>query len=96
MDETFTLILLSLAMLVGCYLAGSIPLAFSFSEVRWIPLISVKATTKFNHCLKTMIKKVHLEQLVTKVVAEIRTLQSLPLTLSSRLTGRQTSWSDSM
>ncbi|ESO10875.1 hypothetical protein HELRODRAFT_167387 [Helobdella robusta] len=32
MDETWTLILLSLAMLIGCYLAGSIPLAISLSE----------------------------------------------------------------
>ena len=33
MEESGTIFLLSLAMLVGCYLAGSIPLAFSFSEV---------------------------------------------------------------
>ncbi len=33
MDDVWTLLLLSLAMLVGCYLAGSIPLAFSLSEV---------------------------------------------------------------
>lgn len=32
MDEALTLILLSLAMLVGCYLAGSVPLAFTMSE----------------------------------------------------------------
>ena len=34
MDDMWTLLLLSLAMLVGCYLAGSIPLACSLSEVR--------------------------------------------------------------
>ena len=40
MDETWTLILLSLAMLVGCYLAGSIPLAMSLSEVKcWTALL---------------------------------------------------------
>ena len=33
MDDTLTLLLLSLAMLVGCYVAGSIPLAISLSEV---------------------------------------------------------------
>lgn len=35
MDDVWTLLLLSLAMLVGCYLAGSIPLAFSLSEVTY-------------------------------------------------------------
>ena len=34
MDDMWTLLLLSLAILVGCYLAGSIPLACSLSEVR--------------------------------------------------------------
>ncbi|XP_014671011.1 PREDICTED: zinc transporter ZIP9-like [Priapulus caudatus] len=32
MEEVMTLILLSLAMLVGCYVAGSIPLVFTLSE----------------------------------------------------------------
>lgn len=32
MDDTGTLLLLSLAMLVGCYLAGSVPLTISLSE----------------------------------------------------------------
>lgn len=32
MDDIWTLLLLSLAMLVGCYLAGIIPLAINFSE----------------------------------------------------------------
>lgn len=40
MDETLTLILLSLAMLVGCYLAGSVPLAFSMSEEK-LKLVTV-------------------------------------------------------
>jgi len=34
MDDFWRLSLLSLAMFVGCYLAGSIPLALSLSEVR--------------------------------------------------------------
>ena len=33
MEELWTLLGLSLAMLVGCYLAGSIPLACTLSEV---------------------------------------------------------------
>ena len=33
MDEVWTLISLSLAMLVGCYVAGAIPLAFTLAEV---------------------------------------------------------------
>ncbi|XP_046550933.1 zinc transporter ZIP9-B-like [Haliotis rubra] len=40
MDELWTLILLSLAMLVGCYLAGIIPLAFTFSEEK-LKLVTV-------------------------------------------------------
>lgn len=32
MDEVWTLILLSLAMLVGCYVSGAIPLAFTLAE----------------------------------------------------------------
>ncbi|WAR20192.1 S399A-like protein, partial [Mya arenaria] len=32
MDDIWTLILLSLAMLIGCYLSGMIPLAINFSE----------------------------------------------------------------
>jgi len=32
MDEVWTLVLLSLAMLIGCYLAGSVPLAVTLSE----------------------------------------------------------------
>jgi hypothetical protein len=34
MDEIWTLISLSLAMLIGCYLSGLIPLAITFSEVQ--------------------------------------------------------------
>ncbi|XP_069773405.1 zinc transporter ZIP9 isoform X2 [Narcine bancroftii] len=34
MDDLSTIGLLSLAMLVGCYVAGTIPLAFNFSEER--------------------------------------------------------------
>lgn len=33
MDDVFTLILLSVAMLIGCYLAGAIPLTVTLSEV---------------------------------------------------------------
>jgi len=33
MDDILTILLLSLAMLVGCYLSGMIPLAISLSEV---------------------------------------------------------------
>lgn len=33
MEETFVLILLVLVMLIGSYLAGSIPLVINFSEV---------------------------------------------------------------
>jgi solute carrier family 39 (zinc transporter), member 9 len=40
MDETLTLILLSLAMLIGCYLAGSVPLAFTMSEEK-LKLVTV-------------------------------------------------------
>lgn len=40
MDETWTLILLSLAMLIGCYLAGSVPLAFTMSEEK-LKLVTV-------------------------------------------------------
>ena len=35
MDEIWTLLLLSLAMLIGCYLSGLIPLAITFSEVHF-------------------------------------------------------------
>lgn len=34
MDDVWTLLLLSFAMLVGCYLAGIIPLAINLSEVK--------------------------------------------------------------
>ena len=34
MDDFISISLLSLAMLVGCYVAGIIPLAVNFSEVR--------------------------------------------------------------
>jgi len=40
MDDTLILVLLSFAMLVGCYIAGSIPLAISFSEEK-LKLVSV-------------------------------------------------------
>jgi len=40
MDDFWTLILLSVAMLVGCYLAGSVPLAFSLSDEK-LRLVSV-------------------------------------------------------
>lgn len=40
MDEVWTLILLCLAMLVGCYLSGIIPLAISFSEEK-LKLVTV-------------------------------------------------------
>lgn len=40
MDEIVTLFVLSLAMLIGCYVAGSIPLAFNLSEDR-LQLITV-------------------------------------------------------
>ena len=33
MDDFSSISLLSLAMLVGCYVAGTIPLAVNFSEV---------------------------------------------------------------
>jgi len=33
MDEFWILMLLSLAMFIGCYAAGSIPLALTLSEV---------------------------------------------------------------
>ncbi len=36
MSDVWTLLGLCLAMLVGCYLAGSIPLAFSLSEVSYV------------------------------------------------------------
>lgn len=38
MDDFSSISLLSLAMLVGCYVAGTIPLAVNFSEVSFIPL----------------------------------------------------------
>jgi len=34
MEDFISISLLSLAMLVGCYFAGTIPLAVNFSEVR--------------------------------------------------------------
>lgn len=37
MDDFLSISLLSLAMLVGCYVAGIIPLAVNFSEVRNFP-----------------------------------------------------------
>ncbi|XP_038638195.1 zinc transporter ZIP9 [Scyliorhinus canicula] len=40
MDDLSTISLLSLAMLVGCYVAGTIPLAFNFSEER-LKLVTV-------------------------------------------------------
>jgi len=40
MDDLWTLILLSLAMLIGCYLAGSVPLAFNLSDEK-LRLVSV-------------------------------------------------------
>jgi len=40
MDDLWTLILLSFAMLVGCYLAGSVPLAFNLSDEK-LKLVSV-------------------------------------------------------
>lgn len=40
MDDTWTLILLSFAMLVGCYLAGAVPLAFNLSDEK-LRLVSV-------------------------------------------------------
>lgn len=40
MDDLWTLILLSLAMLVGCYLAGAVPLAFNLSDDK-LRLVSV-------------------------------------------------------
>jgi len=40
MDDTWTLILLSFAMLVGCYLAGVVPLAFNLSDEK-LRLVSV-------------------------------------------------------
>ncbi|XP_062909982.1 zinc transporter ZIP9 isoform X2 [Mobula hypostoma] len=40
MDDLSTIGLLSLAMLVGCYVAGTIPLAFNFSEER-LKLVTV-------------------------------------------------------
>ena len=33
MDDVWTLLLLSLSMLIGCYVAGCIPLAITMSEV---------------------------------------------------------------
>ena len=36
MDDAMTLIWLSLAMLIGCYVSGLIPLCFNFSEVNLI------------------------------------------------------------
>lgn len=38
MDDFLSISLLSLAMLVGCYVAGIIPLAVNFSEVSISPL----------------------------------------------------------
>ena len=38
MDDFSSISLLSLAMLVGCYVAGTIPLAVNFSEVSLISL----------------------------------------------------------
>ncbi|OWF47010.1 zinc transporter ZIP9-B-like [Mizuhopecten yessoensis] len=40
MDDVFTLIILSFAMLVGCYLSGLIPIAITFSEEK-LKLITV-------------------------------------------------------
>jgi len=40
MDDMWTLILLSFAMLIGCYLAGAVPLAFSLSDEK-LRLVSV-------------------------------------------------------
>ncbi|GCC21712.1 hypothetical protein chiPu_0020187 [Chiloscyllium punctatum] len=40
MDDLSTISLLSLAMLIGCYVAGTIPLAFNFSEER-LKLVTV-------------------------------------------------------
>ena len=40
MDDMWTLILLSFAMLVGCYLAGAVPLAFNLSDEK-LRLVSV-------------------------------------------------------
>ena len=44
MDDIWILVLLSVAMFVGCYVAGSIPLALTLSEVLFAP-------SRFNHDL---------------------------------------------
>lgn len=43
MDDIWILVLLSVAMFVGCYVAGSIPLALTLSEVLFLhhPTITV-------------------------------------------------------
>ena len=43
MDDIWILVLLSVAMFVGCYVAGSIPLALTLSEVLFLhhPAITV-------------------------------------------------------
>lgn len=49
MDEIWTLISLSLAMLIGCYLSGLIPLAITFSEVQLFFYIFCNPLFKFNN-----------------------------------------------
>lgn len=49
MDEVWILTLLSLAMLAGCYLAGTVPLVVSMSEVSNLGCCQLKV---LHHILK--------------------------------------------
>lgn len=49
MDDFSSISLLSLAMLVGCYVAGTIPLAVNFSEVSlWQAKLLIKCLLEAN------------------------------------------------
>lgn len=56
MNETFVLILLVIVMLIGSYLAGSIPLVVSLSEVMLLFLIDYE----FYHVVQFLIEKLSL------------------------------------
>lgn len=54
MDDFSSISLLSLAMLVGCYVAGTIPLAVNFSEVR------VEVVLRVGDCISSSVQTMSL------------------------------------
>lgn len=56
MDDFISISLLSVSMLVGCYVAGTIPLAVNFSEVSYyyIDWVQLKANYLRNRTFKKL------------------------------------------